>query len=203
MKKNYQSGAQKRQAERRKIAEAFGNSQQLSLWLTRSETFKANEQDVSIRKTKSTPQLVQVSIRETENSDIIKDSSDASKNDFFTIIVNLSFYLKLWQIWEDCLLSPSVLSGYNGSPDTRFSRGTTRLMSWPNGERYSCPLQPLVISLLLSPVSTLLFSQAGGVLSHRSSLTLRYPRFPPKNLCSLVMLAVSSLVYAATDTAFC
>ena len=30
----------------------------------------------------------------------------------------------------------------------------------------------------------------------------RFPRFPPKNLCSLVMLAVSSLIFAATDTAF-
>ena len=45
--------------------------------------------------------------------------------------------------------------------------------------------------------------RTGGVLSHRSSLTHRFPRFPPRNLCSLVMLAMSSLVNAATDTAFC
>ena len=38
------------------------------------------------------------------------------------------------------LTSPPVLSGYNGSPNTRFSQGTTRLMSWPDEERYSCPL---------------------------------------------------------------
>ena len=49
------------------------------------------------------------------------------------------------------IVSPPVLSGYNGSPDTRFSRGTTRLMSWPDGERYLCPLH------LLSFVSTLVF----------------------------------------------
>ena len=55
---------------------------------------------------------------------------------------------------SNCLLSP-VLSDYNGSPDTRFSRGTTWLMSWPDGERYSCPLQFLVVSALLSLVSTL------------------------------------------------
>ena len=55
--------------------------------------------------------------------------------------------------------SPPVLSDYNGSPDTRFSRGTTRLMSWPDGERYLPPLQPLVVSLLLSLESTLLFSR--------------------------------------------
>ena len=37
---------------------------------------------------------------------------------------------------RNCLLSPPVLSGYNGSPDTRFYRKTLRLMSWPDGERY-------------------------------------------------------------------
>ena len=34
---------------------------------------------------------------------------------------------------RNCFLFPPVLSGYNGSPDTRFSRTTTRLMSWPDG----------------------------------------------------------------------
>ena len=51
-------------------------------------------------------------------------------------------------------------------------------------------------------LSTLPLSRIGGVLSHQNSLTHRFPRFPPRNLCSLVMLAVPSLVYAATDTAF-
>ena len=69
-----------------------------------------------------------------------------------------------------------------------------RLMSWPDGERYLRPPQSLVVSLLLS--------RTGGILSHLNSLTHRFPRFPPRNLCSLVMLAVFSLVYAATDTAF-
>ena len=41
------------------------------------------------------------------------------------------------------------------------------------------------------------------MLSHLNSLTHRFPRFPPRNLCSFVMLAVFSLVYAATDTAYC
>ena len=36
---------------------------------------------------------------------------------------------------RNCLLSPPVLSDYNGSPDTRFSRVMTPLMSWPYGER--------------------------------------------------------------------
>ena len=47
---------------------------------------------------------------------------------------SFSFYLKLCgRSGRNCL---PVLSGYNGSPDTRFSRETTRLMSWPDGERY-------------------------------------------------------------------
>ena len=89
MKRNYQSGGQKSQAKRRKIAEAARNSQRLSSWLTRPETSKADEQDVIIPETESTPQFVDVGIRETENSDTKKNRSDASKNDDFpTIIVN-------------------------------------------------------------------------------------------------------------------
>ena len=85
MKRNYQSG----QAKWRKIAEAARNSQRLSSWLTRLETSKADEQDVSIRETESTFQLVDVIIRETENSDTTEDRSDASKNDNFpNIVVN-------------------------------------------------------------------------------------------------------------------
>ena len=114
------------------------------------------------------------------------------------------FYLNLsGRSGRNCLFSLSVLSGYNGSPDTRFSQGTTRLISWPDGERFLPPLQSIVVSLLLSLVSALLFSQTGGVLSHRNLSTHRFPRFPPRNFRSLVTLAVSSLVYAATDTAFC
>ena len=114
-------------------------------------------------------------------------------------LLHLSSYLKFCgRSGRNCLLSPSVLSGYNGSPDTRFSRGTTRLTSLPDGERYLCPPQSLVVSLLLS----LVLSRTEGVLSLRSILTHRFPRFPLRNLCSLVMLAVSSLVFAAMDTAF-
>ena len=78
-----------------------------------------------------------------------------------------------------------------------------QLISWSDGERYLRPPQSLAVSLLLSLVSTLLFSRTGGLLSHRNSLTHRLPRFPLRNLCSLVMLAVFFLIYAATDTAFC
>ena len=44
-------------------------------------------------------------------------------------LLHLSSYLKLCgRSGRNCLLSP-VLSGYNGSPDTDFYRGTTRLMN--------------------------------------------------------------------------
>ena len=76
MKRNYQSGAQKKQSKRRKIAEAARNSQRLSSWLTRPETSKADEQDVISR--------------ETENSDTTKDRSDARKNDDFPTIIGNS-----------------------------------------------------------------------------------------------------------------
>ena len=65
------------------------------------------------------------------------------------------------------------------------------------------PQQSLVVTLLLSLVSTLLFSRTGGILSHLNSSTHRFPRFPPSNLRFYVMLVVISLAFAATDTAFC
>ena len=81
-------------------------------------------------------------------------------------LLHLSFYLKLCgRSGRNCLFSPPVLSDYNGSPDTRFSRGTTQLISWPDGERCLHLPQSLVVSLLLSLVSTLVFSRTGGVLS--------------------------------------
>ena len=119
------------------------------------------------------------------------------------LLLHLSSNLKLCgRSDRNCLLSRFALSGYNGSPDTRFSRGSSRLMSWPDGERYLRPPQSLVVSFLLSLVSNLLFSRTGGVLFHRNYSTHWSSQFPPRNLCFLVMLAVSSLVYAATDTAF-
>ena len=99
------------------------------------------------------------------------------------------------------LSSCSIRLQWVPRPDTRFSWGTTRLMSWPDGERYSFPLQSLVVSLLLSLVSILLFSRTGGVLSHLNSSTHRFHRFPTR--CSFVTLAAFSLVFAATDTAYC
>ena len=115
-------------------------------------------------------------------------------------LLHLSFYLNLCQKLFS-LFSSSIRLQW--VPDTRFFRTTTQLMSWPDGERYLFPLQSLVVTLLFSLVSTLVFSRTGGILSHLNSLTHRLPRFPPSNLWFYVMLAMLSLAFAATDTAFC
>ena len=75
-------------------------------------------------------------------------------------LFHLSCYLKLCgRSGRNCLFSP-VLSGYNGSPDTRFSRGTTRLMSLPDGKRCLHPPQSLVVSYLSYPLSSYLGLEA-------------------------------------------
>ena len=75
------------------------------------------------------------------------------------LLLHLSSYLKLCdRSVRNCFLSSLVLSDYNGSPDTRFYRGTTRLMSWPDQESYMRPPQSLVVSLLISRIHSCLFS---------------------------------------------
>ena len=60
----------------------------------------------------------------------------------------------------------------------------------------------LAPSAIPCSLSSPLFSQIGGVLSHLQSSTHRSPQYPLKNLRSLVTPTVLSLVFAATDTAF-
>ena len=69
----------------------------------------------------------------------------------------------LWQIWQELSsLSCSILLRW--VPDTRFSQGRTQLTSWQDGERYLRPPQFLMVSLLLSLVSTLVFFRTRGIL---------------------------------------
>ena len=88
-------------------------------------------------------------------------------------LFHLSFYLIL--SGRNCLLSPPVLLGYNESTSIRFSQGTTRLMSCPDGERCLSPLQSLVVSLstyLSYPLSSFLRLEAYcliEILRHTSS----------------------------------
>ena len=59
-------------------------------------------------------------------------------------LLHLSSYLKLCgRSGRNCLFSPAVLLDYNGSPDTRFYRETTRLMSWPDGSATCALHNPL------------------------------------------------------------
>ena len=78
-------------------------------------------------------------------------------------LLRLFFYLKL--SGRNCILSPPILSGYNGSSDILFFRGTTRLMSWPHGECYSRLLQPLLVSLIFLLSTSLFLDQRRTVLS--------------------------------------
>ena len=101
------------------------------------------------------------------------------------LLLHLSFYLNIsGRYSRNCVLSSPVLSGYNGSPDTRFSQGTMRLMIWPDGERYSYPLQSLVVSLfhLSHPPS---LSRIGGVFFYLNSSAHSVPQF---SLRSLIVL---------------
>ena len=66
---------------------------------------------------------------------------------------------------RNCHLS-HLLSGYNGSPNTRFSGATTRLMSWPDGGCYLFPQQSLVISLIYR-IHSSLFSDRRHTVSSK------------------------------------
>ena len=63
-------------------------------------------------------------------------------------------------------------------------------------------LAPSAISCSLSPLTSRIHSRFFSDWRRTISLKFFF-QFPPRNLCSLVMLAVFSLVYAATDTAYC
>ena len=120
-----------------------------------------------------------------------------------TSLLSPPFFLSsqtLWQIWQE-LSSLSFCSiRLQWIPRRLFLQGNNMAEELA---RWGVLLQSHVVSLLLSLVSTLVFSWTGGILSHQSILTHRFPRFLLRNLCSLVMLTVSSLVFAATNTAFC
>ena len=72
-------------------------------------------------------------------------------------LCHLSFHVKLCgKSGRNCLLSP-VLSGYNGSLDIRLSRGTTRLMSWPDGALLAPSAIPRGLFPLISRIHSSLF----------------------------------------------
>ena len=114
-----------------------------------------------------------------------------------------SFFLSqtLWQIWQELSSLSSCSIRLQWVPGHSFLPGNDAADELARREAL---LAPSAIPCSLFPLTSRIHSsRTGGVLSHLNSSTPRFPRFPPRNLCSLVMLAAFSLVYVAKDTAFC
>ena len=105
----------------------------------------------------------------------------------------------LWQIWQELYSLPSCYIKLQWVPAHLFLPGNDAADELARRELLLVPsVTPCSLSRLFSRIH---FSWTGGIPTHLNSLTHRFRQFPPRNLCSLVTLAVFSLVYAATDTA--
>ena len=120
-----------------------------------------------------------------------------------TLSSPLSFLLPRFfsQIWQELSSFSSCAIRFRRVPRHLFLPGSDAADELT---KRGALLVPSAIPYSLSClVSTLVFSRTRSVLSHLNSLTNRFPRFPLKNLCSLVTLNVCSFISAATDTADC
>ena len=77
----------------------------------------------------------------------------------FPFISIFYIFSSLWRIWQELSFLSSSIIRLQWVSDTLFSREMTWLISWPDGERYLCSLQSRLVYLLLSLVSTLVFSR--------------------------------------------
>ena len=101
-------------------------------------------------------------------------------------LLHLSFYYKLaGRSGRNCLLFPCIIM-------PQWVLGHLLLLGNNAADELARRKVLLVPSAILCSLSLLSL-----VFTHG------FPRFPPRNLCSFVTLAVPSLVYTATDTAYC
>ena len=120
------------------------------------------------------------------------------------LLLYLFFYLDLlWQICWNCPLSPPVLSDNNGSLDTCFLPGNDAANELARRGALLAPsVIPCSLSPLISRIHSRLFSEWRRTVSSKYFDT-QVSSIPTGELVLPRQLAVFSLVFAATDTAFC
>ena len=109
----------------------------------------------------------------------------------------------LWQIWQERSSLSFCTISLQWVPGCSFLWGNNVAdeLARPGALLASSAI-PYNLSSLISPIDSCLFSDGRRIVSSKFFDT-QVPSISTENLCSLVTLAVCSLVCAATDTAYC